>query len=97
VSIYLIVFLSEFVDVDLTSVRFPSEKQVEHLDIRIVRQVEADCYWCLSKMLDNVIDNYTQEQPGLLRYYNRLIEIMVVLDKPLLDHFDALRITYTIP
>ena len=31
------------------------------------RQVEADCYWCLAKMLDSIQDHYTFAQPGIQR------------------------------
>ncbi len=32
-----------------------------------ILNVEADCYWCLCKMLDGIQDNYTYAQPGIQR------------------------------
>ena len=29
--------------------------------------VEADCYWCLCKLLDGIQDHYTDAQPGIQR------------------------------
>ena len=27
--------------------------------------VEADTFWCLSKLIDDIQDNYTEMQPGV--------------------------------
>ena len=95
---FLAVFLSDYVDIDFTEVysiirlkvKLINEKQMEHLDCRLANLVEADSFWCLSKMLDSVIDNYTQDQPGLIRFYKRVSDILTVLDKELLDHFESI-------
>jgi len=42
--------------------------------------VEADSYWCLSKVLDGILDNYTNEQPGIKKSFNKIKEIMKRLD-----------------
>ena len=38
---------------------------VRKLDTRILSDIEADAYWCLSKLLDNIHDHYTFSQPGI--------------------------------
>lgn len=38
--------------------------------------VEADCYWCLSKLLDGIQDHYTYAQPGIQRAVFRLKELI---------------------
>ena len=35
-------------------------------------QVEADAYWCLSKLLDSIQDHYTFAQPGIQRMVFKL-------------------------
>jgi len=38
--------------------------------------VEADCYWCLCKMLEGIQDHYTYAQPGIQRTVFRLKELV---------------------
>jgi hypothetical protein len=51
--------------------------------------VEADAYWCLTKMLDNIQDHYTFGQPGLQRMTLRLEDLVHRLDNELFTHFQA--------
>lgn len=47
-------------------------------------QVEADSFWCLTKLLDGIQDNYTVGQPGIQRQIVRLQELIQRLDgKPI--------------
>jgi hypothetical protein len=43
-------------------------------------QVEADSFWCLTKLLDGIQDNYTVGQPGIQRQIVRLQELIQRLD-----------------
>lgn len=38
--------------------------------------VEADCYWCLSKLLEGIQDHYTYAQPGIQRTVFRVKELI---------------------
>ena len=38
--------------------------------------VEADCYWCLTKLLDNIQDHYTFAQPGIQRLTFKFEELV---------------------
>lgn len=38
--------------------------------------VEADCYWCLCKLLEGIQDHYTYAQPGIQRTVFRLKELV---------------------
>jgi hypothetical protein len=38
--------------------------------------VEADCYWCLSKLLDGIQDHYTDAQPGIQRTVFKVKELV---------------------
>ena len=51
--------------------------------------VEADAYWCLAKLLDNIQDHYTFGQPGLQRMIQRLEDLIHRLDNELFMHFQT--------
>jgi hypothetical protein len=38
--------------------------------------VEADCYWCLTKLLDSIQDHYTDAQPGIQRTVFKVKELV---------------------
>ena len=40
--------------------------------------IEADCFWCYSKLLDGLQDLYTKDQPGL---YRMLRSLSIVIDR----------------
>jgi len=46
------------------------------LDTMLLSNVEADAYWSLTKLLDNIQDHYTFSQPGLQRMVLRLEDLM---------------------
>ena len=35
------------------------------LDEEVRRNIEADSFWCMTKVLDGIQDNYTFAQPGI--------------------------------
>jgi hypothetical protein len=47
----------------------------EHLDA-----VEADSYWCVSRLLDGIHDHYTSAQPGIQRKIKQLEDLTTKLD-----------------
>eukprot|EP00414_Alexandrium_minutum_P011705 CAMPEP_0113830886 /NCGR_PEP_ID=MMETSP0328-20130328/6566_1 /TAXON_ID=39455 /ORGANISM="Alexandrium minutum" /LENGTH=90 /DNA_ID=CAMNT_0000799025 /DNA_START=1 /DNA_END=269 /DNA_ORIENTATION=+ /assembly_acc=CAM_ASM_000350 len=62
----LLVFLADCAGADLAS----GDLGVESLDSvppGALEDIEADCFWCLSKVLGEVADYYTEGQPGLQR------------------------------
>jgi len=44
------------------------------------QQLEADCFWCFSKLLDGIQDNYTFAQPGIQRRISSLKELVSRID-----------------
>ena len=58
------------------------------LSSRIMSIIEADTYWCLSRVLENITDNYIHEQPGIIRQVNDLRNLISKIDLELLQHFD---------
>lgn len=43
-------------------------------------EVEADTFWCMSKLLDGIQDHYTFAQPGIQRKLLRLSDLMGRVD-----------------
>lgn len=42
--------------------------------------IEADSYWCMSKLLDGIQDNYTFAQPGIQMKVSALKELTQRID-----------------
>jgi hypothetical protein len=62
------------------------EIDIENVPAELLANVEADSYWCLSKLLDMIQDHYTFAQPGIQRMVFRLKEIVQRIDRPLHAH-----------
>lgn len=63
------VFLSELFNGDA------SFCNLEGLSACKLFDVEADCYWCLCKVLDSIQDHYTFAQPGIQKICFRVGEV----------------------
>ncbi|KAJ2518652.1 GTPase-activating protein [Coemansia sp. RSA 2049] len=59
------------------------------LDDKSVSAIEADSFWCLTKLLDGIQDNYTHAQPGIQRQIVKLKELVARIDGPLAAHLDS--------
>jgi len=53
---------------------------LETLAASDVKKLEADCFWCFSKLLDGIQDNYTFAQPGIQKRVNSLKELVSRID-----------------
>ncbi|EUD67785.1 hypothetical protein C922_01974 [Plasmodium inui San Antonio 1] len=51
-----------------------------------LRNVESDLYFCLSKLLEQIQDNYTFGQPGIQRAIIKVKEIVKRIDNSLFNH-----------
>eukprot|EP00775_Hariotina_reticulata_P005089 gene5089-5330_t len=70
VTPFLAVFLSE-------QLQGPLETwQPENITEGMMLDIEADCYWCLSKLLEGIQDHYTYAQPGIQRSVFRIKELI---------------------
>jgi TBC1 domain family member 2 len=52
----------------------------------VLAAVEADSFWCLSRLLDGIQDNYITAQPGIQRSVKRMAELVARIDAPLSEH-----------
>jgi len=73
------------------------DQPVDHLDGGLLDRlseedcsaVEADCYWCITKILSEIFDHYTHGQPGIQRMVQRLKGIIRRIDAALAAHLEA--------
>ncbi|KAF2671088.1 RabGAP/TBC [Microthyrium microscopicum] len=54
----------------------------------VLDAVEADCFWCLTKLLEGIQDNYVSGQPGIQRQVKNLRELTTRIDATLSKHFE---------
>ncbi|KAI9314803.1 rab-GTPase-TBC domain-containing protein [Dichotomocladium elegans] len=76
------VFLSSYIDVK------PENFDMNQLDAGTLSVIEADSFWCLSKLLDGIQDNYTFAQPGIQRQIATLKELVSRIDGQLVKHLE---------
>ena len=74
VTPFLVVFLSEHLEGNIDT------WSTDDLSPQDISNIEADCYWCLSKFLDVMQDHYTFAQPGIQRLVFRLKELVRRID-----------------
>ena len=68
----ILFFTQDFVDKDVTRNSF----EFSDLDEEVRRNIEADSFWCMTKVLDGIQDNYTFAQPGIQVQNNAANEIL---------------------
>lgn len=61
----------------------PELFDVTHLPAAVLAAIEADSFWCLSKLLDGIQDNYITAQPGIHRLVRRMAELVRRIDRKL--------------
>lgn len=79
------VFLGSYItDSDIESGMDPGQLPKAVLDA-----VEADSFWCLSKLLDGIQDNYVHAQPGIQRQVASLRDLTRRIDSSLVTHLES--------
>ncbi|EDO06202.1 Rab-GTPase-TBC domain family protein [Babesia bovis T2Bo] len=53
-------------------------------------EVEADCFYCLSRVLSQMQDNYTENQPGVYKSLQRLKDLVKRVDLRLYNHLESI-------
>uniref|UniRef100_W5MYX1 TBC1 domain family member 22B n=1 Tax=Lepisosteus oculatus TaxID=7918 RepID=W5MYX1_LEPOC len=88
VTPFFVVFLSEFVEEDVENF------DVSALPLDTQRNIEADSFWCMSKLLDGIQDNYTFAQPGIQIKVKALEELVSRIDEDVHNHFSKYEVEY---
>jgi hypothetical protein len=55
-------------------------RDLSHIPPSALLEVEADVFFCLSRLLDSIQDHYTPSQPGIQRMIHRLRELVHRID-----------------
>ncbi|GAW02461.1 tbc1 domain family protein [Lentinula edodes] len=82
------VFLSAYIDSD------PEEFDPALLPKSVFNAIEADSFWCLSRLLDGIQDNYIFAQPGIQRSVRRMADLVARIDAPLSSHLESQNVEF---
>lgn len=90
VTPFYVVFLLEFI---------PDNKPFENFNVGLLQEdqlqiIEADSFWCLSKFLDSIQDNYVFAQIGIQKKVLQLEELIKRVDDGLHKHLKQHNISY---
>lgn len=78
VTPFIIVFLSDFVEINLETLDLP--EKLDEISEEDLNKIEGDSYYCLSKILDGILDNYTSSWPGIQKSFGRIAEVIKRVD-----------------
>ncbi|EIN11693.1 RabGAP/TBC [Punctularia strigosozonata HHB-11173 SS5] len=82
------VFLSAYIDSD------PEDFDPALLPPHVLEAIEADSFWCLSRLLDGIQDNYIAGQPGIQRSMKRMAELVARIDPLLFNHLHSQNVEF---
>ncbi|XP_038667334.1 TBC1 domain family member 22A isoform X4 [Scyliorhinus canicula] len=88
VTPFFVVFVFEYI-----------EGEVENFDVsslpdEVLQNIEADSFWCMSKLLDGIQDNYTFAQPGIQKKVKALQELVSRIDEQVHKHLKQSEVEY---
>ncbi|KAJ5718038.1 hypothetical protein N7488_003684 [Penicillium malachiteum] len=78
------VFLGEYI----TDLNVEEGMDPGQLPRSVLDAVEADTFWCLTKLLDGIQDNYIYAQPGIHRQVRALRDLTKRIDSALAKHLE---------
>lgn len=87
-------FWQVFLAVYITDPNIERGMDPGQLPKQVLDAVEADTFWCLSKLLDGIQDNYIVLQPGIHRQVTALRDLTARIDERLAKHFEAENVEY---
>ena len=82
------VFLSAYTDTD------PETFELASLPQYVREALEADTFWCMSRLLDGIQDNYIFAQPGILRQLSVMSDVVQRMDPELHAHLAEQGVEY---
>ena len=79
-------FWQVFLGTYITDMNIETGMDPGQLPKAVTDAVEADSYWCLTKLLDGIQDNYIVAQPGIVRQVGALRDLTHRIDGVLAKH-----------
>ena len=67
----------------------PEQFDPSYLPEHVINAVEADSFWCLSRLLDGIQDNYISQQPGIQRSVRRMRDLVMRIDGNLMSYLSC--------
>ncbi|KKK25599.1 TBC domain [Aspergillus rambellii] len=77
-----------FLGVYVTDLNVEEGMDPGQLPRSVLDAVEADAFWCLTKLLDGIQDNYIYAQPGIHRQVRALRDLTLRIDSTLAKHLE---------
>lgn len=81
-------FWQVFLGVYITDLNVGEGMDPGQLPRSVLDAVEADTFWCLTKLLDGIQDNYIYAQPGIHRQVRALRDLTRRIDSALAKHLE---------
>ncbi|KAJ5762504.1 uncharacterized protein N7511_005886, partial [Penicillium nucicola] len=81
-------FWQVFLGVYITDLNIEQGMDPGQLPRSVLDAVEADTFWCLTKLLDGIQDNYIYAQPGIHRQVRALRDLTMRIDSSLAKHLE---------
>ncbi|MCJ1355634.1 MAG: GTPase-activating protein [Icmadophila ericetorum] len=81
-------FWQVFLGTYITDPNIESGMDPGQLPRPVLDAVEADAFWCLTKLLDGIQDNYIFAQPGIVRQVSALRDLTTRIDGVLAKHLE---------
>ena len=81
-------FWQVFLGVYVTNLDVEEGMDPGQLPRSVLDAVEADSFWCLSKLLEGIQDNYIYAQPGIHRQVRALRDLTIRIDSTLAKHLE---------
>ncbi len=86
VTPFFLVFLQDHLGDESSRTPLSEVDVATALSEQQLNEVEADSFWCLTKVLDGIQDNYTFAQPGIQQKVRQLEELVRRIDSELHTH-----------
>jgi hypothetical protein len=93
-SPFFFVFLVQYHEPVTIASLLGGVSDIDFLSERQARELEADCFWCFSKLMDGLQDLFTKEQPGLYKMLGLLERIAPKCEPALADWIEREGIGY---
>lgn len=95
VAPFILVFLTEYIDdLNVHNIYELTEKDIDDIEEQALDNIEADTYWCLSKVIDEIQDNYTELQPGIHKILNKMKKLIDQADSEALAYLNEMDIDF---
>ena len=92
---FILVFLAQYInELDYDNLENFSEELLNEMKEDILWEIEADSYNCFTAMMNKIQNNYTNNQPGLHKMLNKMEDIIKLVDKDVILHFEKNEVTF---